>query len=300
MPAATTLVSFVAIVLGCSLDLALFVLVFRKKLYGKLIVFALYFTLLGPWQYIWIWASNTPRLYLVTWIYFFWASQFAFSVLRLLAITEICWRALHEYSVVWKLTLRILGVALVFLLSWTTSSAINNSHVFRAFISKGLQRFEFMQAVLLLAILFVGTYYSIVVPPLYRWMLAGAGVFSAIQVANYELGLNTKYPPNSIYDFVERYTFAAVLMLWAWAIWRWADDSTMSPRLISQQSYDELPHKFITACATSTIAWLACWTVASELSLTFGRPYSHLIRDRTDDLSWGTGDLPLFLPRVQC
>jgi hypothetical protein len=240
MPAATTLVSFVAIVLGCSLDLALFVLVFRKKLYGKLIVFALYFTLLGPWQYIWIWASNTPRLYLVTWIYFFWASQFAFSVLRLLAITEICWRALHEYSVVWKLTLRILGVALVFLLSWTTSSAINNSHVFRAFISKGLQRFEFMQAVLLLAILFVGAYYSIVVPPLYRWMLAGAGVFSAIQVANYELGLNTKYPPNSIYDFVERYTFAAVLMLWAWAIWRWADDSTMSPRLISQQSYDEL------------------------------------------------------------
>jgi hypothetical protein len=29
-------------------------------------------------------------------------------------------------------------------------------------------------------------------------------------------------------------------MLWAWAIWRWADDSTVSPKLISQQSYDEL------------------------------------------------------------
>src|SRR5579863_6102509 len=116
MPAPTTLLSFAVIVLTCSLDLALFVLVFRKHLYGKLIVFALYFTLLGPWQYIWIWASNTPRLYLVGWIYFFWASQFVFSALRLLAIIEICWRALHEYSVVWKLTLRVLGVAFVFLL----------------------------------------------------------------------------------------------------------------------------------------------------------------------------------------
>lgn len=240
MPAPTTILSFVVIILVCSLDLALFGLVFRKKLHRKLTVFAVYFILMGPWQYLWVWASNTPKLYEVSWIYFYWASQFVFSVLRLLAIMEICWRALHEYSVVWKFTVRTLGVTFVFLLLWTTSSAIRNSHVFQAFISKGLQRFEFTQAVLLLAILFVGSYYNIIVPPLYRWMLAGSGVFSSIQVANYQLGLNTKYPPNSIFDFVGRYSFAAVLMLWTWAIWRWADDSTMSPKLISQQSYDEL------------------------------------------------------------
>lgn len=227
-------------VLASFLELFLLFLVFNKGLYRKLILFTLYFSLLAPWDLIGFSVRYTPLFHSSGWSYFYWTSQFVFSILRLCAIAELCWRSLHAYPAVWNLAWRSLASVATLLLLWTTYSALYNVHVFQAFISHGLQRFEFMQAVLLVAILGIGAYYRLAVPSLYRWMLAGLGLYSAVLVTNYELALSTRYPPKSIFDFVFRLSYCTALLIWIWGIYRWAGVPTQPPALISQKTYDAL------------------------------------------------------------
>ena len=236
----TAVLDVVVSVLAAFLELILLFLVLKKGLHKKLILFTIYFSLLAPWDLIGFSVRHTPIFNTHGWSYFYWTSQFVFSILRLCAIAELCWRSLHDYPAVWSLAWRFLAGAATLLLLLTINSAVHNVHVFRAFISHGLQWFEFMQAVLLIAILSIGAYYRLVVPSLYRWMLAGLGLYSAVLVTNYQLALGTKYPPKSIFDFVFRLSYCVTLTLWIWGIYRWAEVSTQPPALIPQRTYDDL------------------------------------------------------------
>src|SRR5580704_11407421 len=163
---------------GDALHVALFILAFRRKLYRTLIFFFAYVMLLVPRDFIFLWISHTPLFRSLPVFYFYWITEFALSCLRLATIIEICWRSLRSYSVVWAIACRTLTAVGILLFSWAVNAAAHNTSRLRFFVTTGMQRFELMQAVLLLTVLAFGVYYRIHIPPFYRWVLTGICIYS--------------------------------------------------------------------------------------------------------------------------
>ena len=221
------------------LDIALFVLALKRRLYRSVVCFFAYLIFLTPRELILLWISHANLFTTMPAFYFYWSTDTVLSSLRLATIIEISRRALRDYPFVWALAWRFLTAVGGILLFWTTSAALLNAHHLKFLITIGLQRFELTQAILLLIVLMIGVYYRIQIPPLYRWILVGICIYSAVQVANYELGRLTAHPTNSVFDYVRRYSFVASQTVWMWALWRWAAVSQQPPELISQEFYDE-------------------------------------------------------------
>ena len=213
---------------------------FRRNLYQRLFFFTAYVILLVARDAAGLWVIHTSFYNLAAGLYIYWGSEFILTTLRLLTIAEISKRYLRGYPVVWAFALRLLTAVAVILLSWTAYSASQNVHHFRRFILVGDQRFEFMQAILLLLLFIIGIYYGLQISPLYRLILIGIGIYSSIQVADNQIGILHKMPPNSVFDYIRRGSFTVSLALWTYAVWRWAAVQDAKPKLISQATYDRL------------------------------------------------------------
>jgi len=213
---------------------------FRRRLNRRLIFFAVYLVLLFIWAIVGLWISRTPIYSSHTWFEVYWSVEFALSILRLLTIAEISRRFLRAYPAVWALAAWLLSAAAIALLLWTIQSAIHNVHHIRRFILLGDQRFETMQAILLLLVLLIGVYYRMQIPLLYRFVLIGIGIYACIQVTNNPLGINQLILPNSPFDFIRRGSILISLGIWLYAIWRSPRIPDVRPELMSQATYDEL------------------------------------------------------------
>jgi hypothetical protein len=211
--------------------------VFRRKLYRQLKFFTIYLILLLIWNIVLSIVSPTPYFFTHAWFVIYFATEFALSCLRLCIIAEISKRALAGYPAVWTLAARLLAGVTVIFLAWTTQSAIMNQHHVRRFVFVGYQRFEFLQAVLLLLILFIGVYYRIQIPSLYRLILAGIGFYASLAVLDQQIGLSEKFVA---FDHIKRTSFAILLFMWTYALWRWSPLPDSKPQLISQSTYDEV------------------------------------------------------------
>jgi hypothetical protein len=221
------------------LDFALLVLSIRRKLYQKLVFFFSYVVLLSAQEPVIWWVSSLPWFYSDAWRNTYWSIQLCLSILRLLTIAEISRRSLIAYPAVWNFGWRLLSAAAAILLSWTAFSAFHGRHYIRIFIAVGGQRFEMMQAVLLLLLLFLGVYYRVRISQFYRLILIGICIYSAIQIANDPL-LLTKVPADSVWEYIRRGSFLIPMVIWTYAVWRWGGTSTNPPELISQEKYDQL------------------------------------------------------------
>jgi hypothetical protein len=211
--------------------------VFLRKVYRRLRFFTGYLILLLIWNIVLSVVSPTPYYYVRAWAYIYHASEFAFSILRLFTIAEISKRALAGYPAVWSLAWRFLLVVAAILLAWTTQSAIQNQRHAQRFILVGNQRFELMQAILMLLILFIGVYYRIQIAPLYRLILIGIGIYSSLSVMDQQIGLLHQF---AAYDYVKRATFSIPLFMWTYALWRWSPLPDFKPPLIPQSTYYNL------------------------------------------------------------
>jgi hypothetical protein len=214
--------------------------IFRRKLYTRLIFFTAFQILLLAWAILWTWVSGTPAFTSHLWFNIYWGVQSAMSILKLFTIGEISNRVLHEYPAIRVLASGLLGGTAAILLLWTADSAIHNAHHIRRFILLGNQRFELMLAVLILVLLMIGAYYRIQILPLYRLILIGIGIYSAIQVANNELAIHILIIPNSIFDYMRRGPSTISNVIWAYAVWRCSPAPDAKPALISQATYDDL------------------------------------------------------------
>jgi hypothetical protein len=222
------------------LEVALVIIAWKRKLYRQLTFFFPYIILLplteiGQW-----WVSVTPWYYSESYSYVYWSAQFVLSLLRLLTIGEIARRSLRGYPAIWAFAWRTLSVVALLLLSWTTYSGFQNSHHFRKFLAIPGERFEFMQAILLLLLLSFGVYYRVQISRLYRWILIGICIYSSIQVADSQILFLNNPPADSIFSYIRRVSFMVPMAIWTYAVWRWGADSTTPPDLISQSQYDEL------------------------------------------------------------
>lgn len=225
--------------LNFCLEFALLFLSFRRKLYRKLVFFFAYVVLLAVQEPVTWWVSYSPWYYSNAWGNTFWSIQFVLSLLRLLTIAEISRRSLRSYPAVWSLSWRVLSAVATLLMTWTAYSALRGPYYIRLFVAIGGRRFETMQAVLLLLLLFLGVYYGVRISQLYRLILIGICIYSAIQIATNQL-LLAKIPADSIFEYIRRGSFLIPMAIWTYAAWRWGAASTAPPDLISQEKYDEM------------------------------------------------------------
>ena len=222
------------------LELALLFLSYKRRLWRQLIFFSAYIALIVPNEAFGWWVSYLPWFYSDGYRYTFWSIQFTFSLLRFLTIVEIARRSLRGYPAVWAFAWRTLSAATIVLLLWTTYSAIQFEHHFRRFVAVPGQRFEFMQAILLLLLLFLSLYYRVRISPFYRLILIGLGIYSAIQVANSQILLLNKLPADSIFNYIRRGSYLVPSAIWTYAVWRWDATTSQEPQLIPQTVYDDL------------------------------------------------------------
>ena len=225
------------------LELALLLISYRRRLYRQLVFFSAYVVLLNLLEVVGWCVAPTHWFISDGYRDIYWGTQFVLSLLRLLTIAEISRRSLRGYPTVWTLSWQILSASALILLSWTTYSAIQNVHHFERFIGVGGQRFECMQAILLLLLFVLGIYYHVRIPPLYRWILIGICIYSALEVANSQFYLLKSALGDSMFAYIRRGSFPISLAIWTYAVWRWGDDSNNPPELISQSQYDDLSPK---------------------------------------------------------
>jgi hypothetical protein len=227
-------------VLSISLCLILLVAVFSRRLYRQLLFLTAYVILLTPAVLVWVWLSHSPLLNTRGGFLYYWTANSILTFLRLFILAEICWRVLHEYRLVWTLAWRALAGVAALLILVTAYFLMHNSHDYQAFILTVQQGLDFTQAVLLLMLLSIGMYYQIKISPLYRLVLVASCIYSAVQLTNSQLGRYTKVPTNSLFDFVQHFTFILMLGIWVWAVWRWADLPEQPAKRIQQATYDQL------------------------------------------------------------
>jgi hypothetical protein len=222
------------------LELALCFMAYKRRLGRQLTFFSVYIVVVTVQDIAGWWASYTPWFNSMSANYVFWSIQFALSLLRLLTIGEIVRQTLRGYPAIWGFAWRSLSAVTVFLFSWTIYSAIQRVHHFRRFLAVGGQRFELMQTILLLLFLFLVVYYRVQISRLYRLILIGICIYSAVQVAANQLLLLNKLPADSIFDYIRRGVFLVPLVMWTYAVWPWGSDSDAPPDLIPQATYDAL------------------------------------------------------------
>jgi len=222
------------------LELTLLYVAWRCRLYRHLVFFSAYIVLVTVQEFLGWWVSKIPWFHSSAYFYIFWSAQLVLSLIRLLTIAEIAKRSLRGYPAVWTLSWEILSAAGVILLSWATYSAIPYVHHPKKFIAVGGQHFELMQAILLLLVLILGVYYHVRVPALYRLILIGICIYSAVEVANSQLYLLNSKAAESIFGHIRQASYPISLTIWTYAVWRWGAASNTAPELISQGKYDEL------------------------------------------------------------
>lgn len=238
-----TILDWFCVASGYTLIALLLILVFRYNMFHQLKFFAFYvlFTVVRQIGLEWYGvppAIGDPSYY--RYLYCYWTAAFVLSFLRLFITLEICEKVLTGYPALKLLAWRILSGLATVLFSWTIYFAIRNIHHIRRLILTFQQTTDISFAILLLTLMGIGVYYRMRIPSLYRMILIGSCIYSAVQVVDSELGRHIVSLPNSVFDFVQRLAYSLMLGIWAWAVWRWGRDSNPPVELISQSTYDDL------------------------------------------------------------
>jgi hypothetical protein len=182
--------------------------------------------------------------YYTNWaFYFFWTSEFALSLMRALAIAEICWRCLRGYPSVWRLTSKLLAGSACLLFIWSVWSALQYANWPTKLFYVGLQHLELMQAVLLVLLLAIAAHYAIRLIPLYRLVLVGMCLYSVVQVSINEISTHSLFTTFHWFDAIRRSSFELAAIIWVYAFARPAPEFADNPELLPQEIYDQFsPH----------------------------------------------------------
>jgi hypothetical protein len=176
----------------------------------------------------------------LAYFYFYWGTAILLSLLRILAITEICKHILKQSPTVWTLTWRVVAFIGFCLVLWTAFGVIHDRLVVQQYINTLEQRLNVLAAFVSLAVMGIGIYYRLHFAPLFRGVLIGSCIYSAVQLVDSEVGRYTNIPSNSVYDFMQRFSFDLMMVIWAWALWKWSGAPPQSQQLIPQAQYDDL------------------------------------------------------------
>ena len=216
----------------------------RRNLIRQLVFLTIFIYVQIPRSLVLNWLNYGPPLktvyapYILA--YFYWGTAVLLSFLRIFAIAEIGKRILTQSPAVWRIAWRLMATVGLCILIWTGFGVMHSRHVSRDYLMTLEQRLNILAAFVTLAIMGFGIYYRILVNPLYRRILIASCIYSAVQLVDTELGRYTLNPSNTIFDFTQRFAFDLMMVMWAWALWKWSGAQPPSQQLISQTQYDDL------------------------------------------------------------
>ncbi len=237
--------------LAYCLEVLLLVLAVRKRIYRSLMILAIYIFLLFSRETVWLYISHTSYFGANRASYFYYISDGVLTLIRLLVIVEIGIRTLRGYPAIWPFAWRVLGLIGSALILWGTTAVIRDAHSPQQLILSIREFLNTSQALILLMVLAIGLYYRVFVPQLFRSIVVGICIFSAVQIFNSELGRYVANPTNSaLDDFIHRYSsafdyiyrcsFIILEIVWLRALWIWSPAPHRPPQLITQTVYDDL------------------------------------------------------------
>lgn len=201
--------------------------------------FAAYLILLIVRESVWYFVWKSPSLGKL-WVFdSYWVSEFALSSLRTLTIAEIIWRSLRGYPAVWDLFWRVLAAVAGLLLLWSLVTAMRNVNKIARFFYLGLQRLEFMQAILAIALLGIAAHYGIRLIPLYKFVLIGLFLYSVVQVINYEASVFSIYSSKPLFDAARKISYGISIGVWVYAFARPVESVGGIPQRVPQALYDQ-------------------------------------------------------------
>jgi hypothetical protein len=229
------------VILYC-LSLALLALALWRNLYQRLPAFTLFVISFVTRDVAMLFFLKSPFSHTVAWAYLFWVSEFILSAMYLFVIAEVGRLFLRDYPSIWRSASRSLAVVGLVLLTWTVYSAMRYWGHPKRFIMVGDQRLVLTIAILILLLMAIGTYYRLKLPPLYRLVLIGIGIYASVQVVSNQIEMQFNMGPNTLWDFMRRGSFGISELVWMYAIWRWAAAAppALQSRLIPQSGYDQL------------------------------------------------------------
>jgi hypothetical protein len=241
---AIPILNWISFILTNGVMVLLLILALRYKLSRTLKSLVIY-VVFACVQSIWIECLGAvPHSYqdpgFYYYFYTYWILGFTLSILRLYIILEICKLVLQDYTAVKTFAWRILAGMSVIMFSWTVYFAIRNAHHLRRLLLTFQATTDLSFAVLLLTLMGFGVYYKMRILELYRYVLIGSCIYSAEQVVGSEVLRVTPNVTNSVFDFVQRFTWFLMMAIWAWAVWRWAGRPAKSPEMVPQTAYDDL------------------------------------------------------------
>jgi hypothetical protein len=228
-----------SVVMYC-INLLLLVLLLARNVRRRLFVFTLFVILLTVRDGVAIGIAHTSFGNGLPWIYTYWYSELILSTMYLFMIAEIAKRFLDGYPSVRFAASRLLTVVALALVSWTVYATMRYVGHPRMFILVGDQRLDLTTTLILLLLMAIATYYRLRLPPLYRLMLTGIGIYASVQVVADQIEMRYKMGPESLFGYLRTVSYAVSLVVWTYAVWRWATPPTDQGELIPQSKYEHL------------------------------------------------------------
>jgi hypothetical protein len=228
-----------SVVMYC-LNLLLLVLLLARNGWRRLVFFTLFIVLLTVRDGVGLCIAHTSLGIGRPWIYTYWYSELVLSTLYLFMIAEIAKRFFQDYPSIWFNASRLLAIAALALISWTVYSTLRYVGHPRMFVLIGDQRLDLTTTIMLLLLMAIGAYYRLRLPPLYRLMLIGIGIYASVQVVTDQIEIRYKMGPESLFGYLRTWSYAISLVVWIYAVWRWAAPPATRAELISQSKYDHL------------------------------------------------------------
>lgn len=233
--------------LEAGLDVTILVLVLFRKPVRQVSFFVAYLVILVLkdtwWYYTLQHMTNIASGAYLTIYKTYWGSDFLLSMLRLATCVQIWWLSVRLYPAIWKLSWRALGIISGLLTLWTFFSVYFVRDRLARFFMLGTERYEFMQAVLLVTILAFSAYYAVDFKPGYRAFLVGFCLYSltvcVVTTVSYQ-NLVGSYP---WFSHARELMFDGVLCLWFYAAMKLAaapspGDPAVPPDLYNQLAPD--------------------------------------------------------------
>jgi hypothetical protein len=211
----------VAVIVLC-IGVMLIFFILGRKLHRRLASFASFIFLFVVRDTVGLFVLHTPFGQGLGWCYTYWISELVLSAIYVLMIAEISYRFLSVYPSIWRSSSRSLAVVGLALLSWMAASMVHNFGHPRRFFMIGDQRLELTITLLLLLLMAIGAYYRLKLSPLHRLVLIGIGIYSSVQVVANQIELQYKMGAGSVFDYMRRGSFTISLVVWTYAVWRWA------------------------------------------------------------------------------
>ena len=175
----------------------------------------------------------------LAWFDIYWTSEFVLTSIYLLMIAQIAMRSLRGYPSIWRSASTFLSVVALALVSWTVVSTMHYFGHRRQFVMVGDQHLVLTIIILVLLLMAICSYYRVKLPPLYRLVLAGIGIYTSIEMVANQVQFQSRVG-YTIWNNLRVSAFKIGLILWIYAAWRWAAAPARQDELIPQSKYDDL------------------------------------------------------------